>query len=247
MEIDPYLQFRLLLAAFSAGIFAGMLWDLLTVSRILFGAYQAPPRLRALYERRLPLLGCSVPFEGQKAVRRAWRTAVLFGGDLLFCVAFALAVILVLYCLNGGIFRISVPVLSLIGFALFRAVSNRLFSGAVAYFAFGVAALRLYIKALLLLPVRGLLRFVRLAVLRPVARVYKKIAARHATRVSDRLCRAQLLWASKEFEIRKDEGKYVEKNRGQTDTSAMDGSHTHPRHLRRGGAHRRGKVNGVEL
>ena len=247
MEIDPYLQFRLFLAAFGAGVMAGALWELLTVSRILLGAYRAPDRLRALYEKRLPLLSRSVRFDADKSLRRAWRAVLVGVGDLFFCLSFCALVILVLYLFNNGKFRILVPVLALGGFALFRFVSTRLFAGAVAYFAFGVAAVRLYLLALFQLPFKGLFRLFMWAVFNPVSALLKKITDRRATRITQRLCRAQLAWASKEFERRKDEAANGKKQTArQADASPMDRSHADSCDIRGGSSDRRRAIDGVE-
>lgn len=247
MEIDPYLQFRLFLSAFCAGLLAGAFWELLTVSRILLGAYRTPERLRALYQKKLPLLSRPIGLGADKNLRRVWRTVLVAAGDLLFSLGFAALVIIVLYLYNDGGFRMTVPVLALAGFALFHFAFTRLFGSAVAYFAFGVAALRLYVSALLHVCFLWVFRVFKGVFLRPVTALFRKIADKRAIRITQRLCRKQLVWASKEFETRKDEAANGKrKKRAQADAPAMGGSHADSFDIHRGGADRRRQIDGME-
>lgn len=189
MTIDPYRQLALFCAAFLAGVLLGVLWELVTASRILLGAYRAPEPMRPMYERPLPLLGRPVGMR-EVSARRVWRGVVVALGDFLFSLVFAAAVVLVLYYYNDGKFRPLVPFLALGGFALFRLVATALLGGAVAYFAFGMAALRLYIGALLRLPIRLVLWLARLC-WRPLAALGRRIYLRRARLLSRRLCLAQ--------------------------------------------------------
>ena len=189
MAIDPYRQLALFCAAFLAGVLLGVLWELVTASRILLGAYRAPEPMRPIYERPLPLLKRPVGMR-ELSARRLWRGVVVALGDFLFSLVFAAVIVLVLYYYNDGKFRPLVPLLTLGGFALFRLVATALLGGAVAYFAFGVAALRLYIGALLRLPIRLVCWLARLC-WRPLAALGHRIYLHRARAATRRLCLAQ--------------------------------------------------------
>lgn len=256
MEIYPYLQFSMLLGAFLGGLCLGVVWELVNAFRILFGAYQAPDFMRERYQKPLPLLGRPVPFERKTIGKRLWRGFVIGAGDLLFCLLFAVFIILQLYRYNDGEFRFSVPVLALCGFALFRTLSARTLSLAMAYLAYGVAAASLYLAALLALPPRALRYLLARFVLRPVKRLYRRIEARRLRRRSAVLCKMQLQWAEQGFEgerpsvIKRDKKKgsmrYEKKKRGQDNADAMGDPYPHLDHIRGGDRHRHQSAAGME-
>lgn len=199
MEIQPTLQLALLLSSFLAGVVMGLFYEVLTATRIVMGAYLPPAFMRERYEKPLPWLGRGVPFRGGRTMRRVWRAVVIGVGDCLFCVLFALAVILLLYRYNDGAFRPSSPALALVGFGLFRVISVRLIAPVLAYIAFFLGAFLLYVRAVLRLPVRGA-RYVFLRWIRPPAvRLRRAWQRRRWQRKSAALCAAQLAWADAGF------------------------------------------------
>ncbi|MBQ8357237.1 MAG: spore cortex biosynthesis protein YabQ [Clostridia bacterium] len=256
MEIDPYLQFTLLLSAFLTGIAQGGLWEVLTASRILFGAYRPPEWMRERYARPLPLVHRAVPFEKKGIGRNAWRGIVVALGDCLFCLWFAVTVILLLYRYNDGAFRFSVPLLALGGFALFRTASVRIFSRMVAYMAYGFAALALYLRVLLSLPPRGVCYLTKRFVVHPVGRLYRRTVLRRAQRASVLLCRAQIAWAKTGFtgelprikdEKKKERMRHGKKeDRGKDHPGPVGDPHPHSGHIRCSTRHRRQSTDGVE-
>ena len=253
MEIYPELQFAMLLGAFLGGICLGGVWELLTASRILFGAYSAPEFMRERYARVLPLLHRPVPFRRKGVSRRLWRGIVIGTDDLLFCLLFAVFFILLLYRYNDGAFRFSVTVLSLLGLALFRTLSPRWLSFAEAYLAYGFAAVSLYLAALLALLPKGMRYLLVRFVLHPAQRMYRRIEIRHLRRRSAELCAMQLKWAERGFEgecpkasEKKGRIRYEKKDRGKDNTHAMGDAHPHFGHIRGGSHHRCKSSVGVE-
>ena len=256
MEIDPYLQLAMLLNAFLGGICLGGVWQLLVASRILFGAYCAPEWMRARYAHVLPLLGRPVPFERKGISRRLWRSVVIGVGDALFCLLFAVMIVLLLYRYNDGAFRFSVPVVALCGFGLFFVLFARWLSLAVAYLAYGISAAWMYLTALAFLPPKGmrylLLRFVCL----PVCRLYRRVELRRARKYSAQLCQMQQSWAQRGFmgekpslrdqDKRKGRMRHEKKKRGQDNTHAVDDPHPHFDHIHSGACHRRQSTDGME-
>ena len=253
MEIYPSLQFAMLLGAFLGGICLGGIWELLTASRILLGAYKTPEFMRERYTRVLPLLHRSVPFERKGVSRRLWRGIVIGVGDLFFCLLFAVFIILLLYRYNDGAFRFSVPVLSLLGFALFRTLLSHRLSRAEAYLAYGFAAASLYLVALLALPPKGITYLLKRFVLRPARKLYRRVEIHRMRRRSAELCAMQLKWAECGFEgecpkasEEKGRMRYEKKDRGQDNTHAVGDPHPHFGHIRGGSCHRRKSADGME-
>lgn len=199
MEIYPERQLAMLLGAFLVGIGMGVMWELLTATRILLGAYRPPESMRSRYARPLPLLGRAVPFEKRGAGRHLWHGAVIAVGDCLFCLLFAMAVILLLYGYNDGAFRLSVPVLAVCGFGLFRSASVLLLAPLMAYLAYGFAVALLYLRALLAWPPKALWRLVKQFCYRPLCTLCQTVARKRAFCRSQMLCNAQLRWAEQGF------------------------------------------------
>jgi hypothetical protein len=153
--------------------------------------------MHALYLRPLPLLGRPVGLSRRGRARRFWRALVVAVLDLLFCTVFAVTVILVLYRYHSGAIRMAAPLLALLGFALFRLAVGRFFAFAVGYLAFFLSAAGRYLLAGLCLPFIGAWRLMDLVLFRPVRRLFARIAAWRARRISRALCQRQLALAAR--------------------------------------------------
>lgn len=195
MEIYPALQFAMFLAAFCMGLAMGGLRALLLAARMLMGAYSPPAWMRARYARPLPLLRTCVRFE-RGGTRRAWCKLITFLTDVCFCLAFAISLILLLYRYNSGAWRLSVPVLSFAGFALFCAVYARAFARGNDYLAYFLAVAALYLRFALCLPVRLAWRILRRVLWRPACRVAARIREKRCAARTVALCRAELALAA---------------------------------------------------
>ena len=172
MEIYPQRQLAMFLAALWLGGSMGGLHVLVLALRTLVGAYLPPEEMRARYARPLPLLGKAVGFE-RGATRRVWRALVIFVTDLCFCLVFCVRLILLLYRYNDGAWRLSVPLLCLLGFAFFVLLVRRFFAHLNDDAAYFLAVALLYFKAALLLPIRLVLRLLRRFVWRPLQNRWK--------------------------------------------------------------------------
>ena len=248
MQIYPDRQLLLLLCAFMLGVAQGLVWELFVAVRILLGAHLPPERYLALYKRPLPLLGRSVPLPAGRG-RRVWRGSVRAVCDVLYCICFALALILLLYDQNDGAWRLSVPVLALLGLAAFRVVFARPLCALAAYTAFFLAAGGVYIRVLLVLPIRGMRHFVTRLFVRPIRALFRVLYARMLSHTSAALCRAQLAAAATGFarlplinKRKKINGKAKEEN----NADAMDHPRTHRGHIRGRARHWRGEADGAE-
>lgn len=252
MEIDPRLQLIMFLGAFSSGVALCGLFQLLQAVKILVGAYAPPAFMEARYARPLPLLHRGVPFGHTGAGGRLWKGVVSGILDCLFCVIFAAAQILLLYAYNDGAFRLSVPVLAIFGFALLRFLAVRALLKPMAYFAYGFAALMLYLGALLALPAKGVRRFLWC----PAVSCYRRIIYLFAIKCSARLCTLQLQWAERGLEgecphrprkKRKERMRHVKKEiRGKDNAHTVADPHPHSGDLRGGADHWCQPTHGVE-
>ncbi|MBQ3483574.1 MAG: spore cortex biosynthesis protein YabQ [Clostridia bacterium] len=222
MEIDPYLQLAMLITAFLAGAGLGGLWELLVAVRVLLGAHEAPLFLRARYERPLPLLHRGVPWREGRTARRVWRGLVEGVGDLLYCLLFALTLELILYRFNDGEFRVAVPLLLFAGLAAFRVSVARVTGLLVAWMAYLLAALWMYLTALLQLPWRILRALARRLILPPLVR----LSHRHRARITQRLSAAQLAYAEQGFQKEGERGNGSPKKAKRKQGDAMDHSHS---------------------
>lgn len=233
MEIYPATQAEMFLAAFSLGLVAGFFWQVLLAMRTVLGAYLPSERMRPLYERPLPLLHRSVGFPVRRA-RRVWCFFVAFCKDLLFCLVCAIALILLLYDYNSGAWRVSVPVLFLLGLALFRALTSHVLARMNDYLAFGLSAFLCYARAGVSLPVRALLSLLRRFVLAPVRRGIAVLCKKKRAHRSVRLCRAQLALAAHGLIVKERKMSDVKK---EDHSAAMD----HPDPDRAAVLHRAGR------
>lgn len=94
-----------------------------------------------------------------KSSKREWVSiVVLMAHDVLFCLLFALAAVLLLYYTNDGQWRWSVPIGMLSAFLLYRATLGRLVRRALEILLILMRALLLWTIALLLYPIRRMWR-----------------------------------------------------------------------------------------
>lgn len=200
MAMSPYRQLLMLQCALLAGLFLGALWDALRVLRVVLMAHTPPAFMAPRYRRPLPLLGTGVPFRAEAGIHRLWRVGVIFTEDLLFCLVGALLSELILFYFNDGTFRLGVPLLLVLGLALWQLTVSRLITRITALLAYLLGALLLYLWALFLLPWR-LLRLVLLRFcLRPARRLLRYIKEARKKRISTALCQRQLQLAAVGFE-----------------------------------------------
>lgn len=194
MLIYPVLQGKLFLLAFLCGIALGVLWDMVFVLRVLTGACPKAARLAALYQRPLPLVGRAVGFS-TGSLHRVWQLLSLWFWQLLFPIFGAIAVLVLCFGYHNGALRLPVPLLLILGFFLWR----RLFSGRIAHaldlLAFLLAALSVYLRALVWLPIGIFCRFLQRFVWRPSRVLAVRCQQRRLSHRSRLLCEAQLLAA----------------------------------------------------
>lgn len=223
MEINPGQQFQLFFYAFLCGILLGGFYEVLRAFRILFGVVRVPERLHPLYARKLPLLGKGIPVRESRG-KRMRRGIVVAIGDFLFMLVAAVTAELLLYDYNSGEFRIFVPLLMMVGFALFRVSISRLCGMITPYLAFALAVVAAYFRAFCLLPVR-LAVIVWKLLLRPCRALWIAVCRKlHAKKLSA-LCQKQLRFAKTGFGY---PGKEVEKNAKTKTNRQQKADFSHP-------------------
>ena len=198
MTIDPIAQLSLYLAAFFGGVGLGILADIGKIIRILLGAHLPSPSLRPLYERRLPWLLRGVGWRAAP-VRRVWAVGVSFLCDFAFPMISTLYLLYILFCFNSGKFRISALFLLLLGFALWRVLFSARTARLFAYAAFALAVLGLYLRTLLLLPLKFLQHMLLKFCVAPMLRGAKSLFLLYCRQRSATMCRMQLNAAKEGF------------------------------------------------
>lgn len=174
MEVSQSALFGMLLAGVLLGLVLGVLYD---AFRLLRRAVSAAgnrwvPAYAAAW--KLPLLGCPGDWKRRGKLAGGVSLTVTVFFDLLFGFVAGIAVLLLLYDRNDGIFRMSAPLGVAAGFFLYRFSVGRLtsaFSDVILFFA---GLLFRYLFHFVTLPVRLLLRAVRGGYRRFLAPVIKR-------------------------------------------------------------------------
>lgn len=111
MQLSQSALFRLSCASFLAGLFLSLLLDLLYMTQL----WAVPSNIRysvpAVQRLRPQSKAKKERSKSQKGVRIS-----VFLGDVLFCIAGALTLILLLYWFNNGAFRAAAPLCMALGF-----------------------------------------------------------------------------------------------------------------------------------
>lgn len=209
MRIDPTAQLKLYLCAFLGGVLLGGVRELGRLLCVLLGAHRPPDFMRAAYARPLPLLKRPAALPAER-LRRVWRAVLQGAMEIGFCLLAAGILELLLFYFNSGVFRLQVPVLLLLGLALWVALLSRPLSHGIAWLGYLLTALLTYLYALVLLPWRGFLRFAA----RPLAALAARLRLYFAARRSAALCAAQLA-AAKNGRLRLFNNKGSEKRKWQ--------------------------------
>ena len=103
MEIYPADQFASFLLSFSAGVFYAFCLFFLRVIGVLLGAHRVLAEMRPVYERPLPFLRHATPLPRERG--NLWRQTVIFAGDFLCALFFAVFCQAILYVRFCGQFR----------------------------------------------------------------------------------------------------------------------------------------------
>ena len=146
MQLSQSAILMLLAASFAAGAFVAFLADVFYVLRLPLMPqhcrYTVPAIQKAVQAR--PQTGGA---KGRKSI-----AAALFCGDVLLCLVGAIALILILYCFNNGVFRAVAPLSFALGATVWHFYLSKWARILLQWLAFGIETL-IYV---LLLPIRRL-------------------------------------------------------------------------------------------
>lgn len=144
----------MLLCALACGAALGVLYDLIAPLRSR--RTEVSWRLARLQKRLSP--PSVLRLNGARCVNnqgREWVEVVrLFFGDVLFCLAFSVTVVLLLYYTNDGQWRLSVPVIMFLSFVFYRATLGRPIRQLLTCVYTIIGLLLVWIVSLLTFPVR---------------------------------------------------------------------------------------------
>lgn len=149
---------QLWLYAFLLGLFLGVAYDALRITRIFLGASYSPHLREKLQAVTLPLL--------KKRVRRIKRQGVLFWifvfiGDLLFALLGGVLLILLFYQFNNGKIRFPAFFCTGIGFLFYRKTVGKLVMLCSEAIAFALEAAVRYLFFFAVFPFRALFGVMR--------------------------------------------------------------------------------------
>lgn len=133
------------------------------------------------------------------AARRAARALLRWGAQFLFPVLAALSLLLVSFYYNRGDFRISTVIVLLLGLLLWRASLSRRLSRPLSLAVFLLAAAGLYLRALLLLPLKAVFWLLWRFCLLPLKHALQGIHRSYRKKRSAALCARQLTAAKNGF------------------------------------------------
>lgn len=139
MEISQKLLCFLFLSSFAVGIVLGVLYDLLSVSRMLF---RLAPVKRG---------------ESMGKAGRICGAVLLFVEDLCFALVIGISLLLLLYFINDGVFRWIAPAGLGCGFFVYRVTLGRLMAGLSEALVLLLHRLLRRVLCLLWMPVRACL------------------------------------------------------------------------------------------
>jgi hypothetical protein len=166
MSISQAALGRLFGYAFLLGAILAFCYDLLRLTRIFFGVHYCRRGAKRLHEIRLPFIK---PY-GRRTERRALGIVVFFE-DLFFCIASAIAVILLLFQYNNGKFRFPVLIVIGVGFLIYRATLGRAFLLLSEVIAFCIEVCFKYTVYFITLPFRLTVGFLKDWITRIAGRV----------------------------------------------------------------------------
>ena len=172
MRLSQSSLFHLCCASFLAGLCLALFYDLLAISRLYlqpFHSRYSVPKIQKIQASR----GKNKKSKPSKGV-----AIVLFAEDVLFCLVGAVTIILILYWLNNGAFRVIAPLCMSFGFLLWRVSVSKGARAVLQWIAFGIETL-FYI---LLLPIKRLFtRFIGRCRYKTQIRRKKRLAKQRQT------------------------------------------------------------------
>lgn len=192
MEISQKLLCFLFLSSFAAGAALGVIYDLFYLSRLLLGFPQSTSE--------------APPSEGKRAkVTKAFGACLLFMEDFLFILLAGVSLLLLLYFVNDGQFRMGAPLGLGCGFFAYRVTLGRCF---LAISSTLVKLVRRVVKLLLgclLFPLRIVGRCLDQWILAPMGRVIAERRYRRQVKATQKAVSAFVADAETAFRMNTEE------------------------------------------
>ena len=132
MQLSQSALFYLSCASFLAGLALSLFYDILCCTRIWLMPSQTRYSVPTIQKMRASRIK-----KGSAKKAKGLSVAVFFG-DILFCIVSALALILLLYWLNNGVFRAAAPLFMAVGFFLWHVSVSKGIRIALQWVAFGI-------------------------------------------------------------------------------------------------------------
>ena len=127
MNIDMLLVFKSLLYAFLLGVFFGIVYDFLRLTRVMIGVSYAGDDSRSdfIYKIKFPLIGYYKKNENK--IKTALVNTVIFIEDVIYFSFLGISFSVFVFYANEGKIRISLLISALIGFLVYFNTFGRLF------------------------------------------------------------------------------------------------------------------------
>ena len=132
MRLSQSALFQLCCASFLAGVILSFFYDFLYATRLFLMPSKCRYSVLTIQKLRASRIK-----EGTKARKKGLRAAVFFC-DVLFCLVSAITLVLLLYWLNNGSFRVAAPLCMSLGFYLCRISISRGIRWGFQWMAFGI-------------------------------------------------------------------------------------------------------------
>ncbi len=132
MRLSQSALFQLCCASFLAGVILSFFYDFLYATRLFLMPSKCRYSVLTIQKLRASRIK-----EGTKARKKGLRAAVFFC-DVLFCLASAITLVLLLYWLNNGSLRVAAPLCMSLGFYLCRISISKGIRWGFQWMAFGI-------------------------------------------------------------------------------------------------------------
>lgn len=154
MQISQSALFHLCCASFLLGILLALFYDFLYMTRLWLIPHKHCYTVPTIQKLKASRIGA----KKSKKVSQKGFQITLFCEDVFFCTASAVAIILLLYWFNNGVFRVISPLCTALGFGLWQIGVSKGVRFVFEWVAFGIEtviyALLLPFKSLLALIIR---------------------------------------------------------------------------------------------
>lgn len=170
----------LIVEAFLCGACMGVLYDAMRISRMMIFADDLCAV--KLYQRNYPLIGSIAKKAEKKRIKEHLKRALLISQDILFMLIFTLVILMLLFFLNDGKFRIIVIFVAFFGLWCYLCSIGKLVLMSSEMIIFALRILVAYLLYFIMFPVRAICRAFKLV----ISSIYGSIYERYARMVIEK-------------------------------------------------------------